>query len=187
MSADDWTAAALLALADGGIAAVAVEPLAARLGTTKGSFYWHFRNRDALLAAALDRWERAETEDVIAYLDAEPDLRRRLRRGLVVAIGGTPGEPAGSPVELALQSAAAHPLVAPALARVGHRRVTYLEALFAGLGMPPGPARRRALMVYTAYLGYAQLVRSTPALAPDDLDAYTDELVATLTAPVDDS
>ena len=61
---EDWAAAALAAIADGGLAAVAVEPLAARLGTTKGSFYWHFANRDALLAAALALWEETTTTDV---------------------------------------------------------------------------------------------------------------------------
>jgi AcrR family transcriptional regulator len=71
LSASDWTAAALDALAAGGLAAVAVEPLATRLGTTKGSFYWHFTNRDALLRAVLERWERTDTEDVITYVEAE--------------------------------------------------------------------------------------------------------------------
>jgi hypothetical protein len=38
LSRERWIEAALDALADGGVAAVAVEPLAARLGVTKGSF-----------------------------------------------------------------------------------------------------------------------------------------------------
>ena len=45
----DWARAALAAIARGGIAAVAVESIAADLGATKGSFYWHFKNRDALI------------------------------------------------------------------------------------------------------------------------------------------
>src|SRR5262245_51259246 len=51
--------------ADAGLAAVAVEPLATRLGTTKGSFYWHFRSREALLEAALARWEEQTTTAVL--------------------------------------------------------------------------------------------------------------------------
>src|SRR6266699_616553 len=54
----DWTGAALDALARDGLRAVAVEPLAERLGATKGSFYWHFRDRNALLEAAVAQWER---------------------------------------------------------------------------------------------------------------------------------
>ena len=41
--------AAFRALARGGVEAIAVEPIAAELGTTKGSFYWHFKNRDSLV------------------------------------------------------------------------------------------------------------------------------------------
>ena len=57
LTADDWAQAALDLIAEQGVAAVAVEPLARRLRVTKGSFYWHFPSRDALLQAALERWE----------------------------------------------------------------------------------------------------------------------------------
>src|SRR5690606_6770697 len=53
LSAEDWAQAALDLIAEHGVASVAVEPLARRLGVTKGSFYWHFPSRDALLQAAL--------------------------------------------------------------------------------------------------------------------------------------
>ena len=56
LDAGAWTDAALEALAGGGIAAVRVEPLAKTLGVTKGSFYWHFADRRALLDAMLARW-----------------------------------------------------------------------------------------------------------------------------------
>ncbi|HXD53500.1 MAG TPA: helix-turn-helix domain-containing protein, partial [Solirubrobacteraceae bacterium] len=57
LTPEDWERAALAAIRDGGPEAVAVEPLARRLGVTKGSFYWHFANRDGLLGAAIARWE----------------------------------------------------------------------------------------------------------------------------------
>jgi len=56
LTADDWAAAALEAMASSGIEAVAVEPLARSLGVTKGSFYWHFPNREALMRRALELW-----------------------------------------------------------------------------------------------------------------------------------
>lgn len=176
LSADDWAAAALAALANGGMAAVAVEPLAARLGATKGSFYWHFPNRDALLAAALERWERVGTEDVIAVIEGEPDLLERLRLLLLHALDG------GSRVELALQPSAAHPLVAPVLARVTLRRLDYLTDLFAGLGFDRETARERSVLAYTAYLGHAQLIHATPDAAPDALHRYVRSVVAVLSS-----
>ncbi|MEO6264178.1 MAG: helix-turn-helix domain-containing protein, partial [Luteimonas sp.] len=78
LSADDWAQAALDLIAEQGVAAVAVEPLARRLGVTKGSFYWHFPSRDALLQAALERWEKVEQETVFGQLEAVPDPRERL-------------------------------------------------------------------------------------------------------------
>src|SRR5882757_4496788 len=130
LTADDWAAAALAVIAEGGLPAVAVEPLAARLGTTKGSFYWHFANRAALLEAALDRWERQTTTDVDARVRAaaaEPLARLRL---LITA---------------------AHPAVAAALARVTQQRLAIIAGLFTELGFPPAAASRRALLAYSTY------------------------------------
>lgn len=182
LSADDWTVAAVDALATGGLAAVAVEPLAARLGATKGSFYWHFAGRDALVAAALERWERTETDDVIALVDTEPDAATRLRTLLAVVVGGHEHRARGAGVELALQPTAGHPLVAPVLVRVTERRLAYLSRLFGELGFPPADARQRSLLAYSAYLGHAQLRHATPDAVPTGaaLPAYVDGVVATL-------
>ena len=68
LTASDWIRAATEVLVSDGVAAVAVEPIAERLGATKGSFYHHFENRDALIAAALQEWESAQTEAVIERL-----------------------------------------------------------------------------------------------------------------------
>ncbi|MGH8078705.1 MAG: TetR/AcrR family transcriptional regulator, partial [Lysobacter sp.] len=77
LSAEDWAQAALDLIAEQGVAAVAVEPLARRLGVTKGSFYWHFPSRDALLVAALERWEKVEQETVFGKLEAIADPSQR--------------------------------------------------------------------------------------------------------------
>jgi AcrR family transcriptional regulator len=182
LTAADWVAAGCTALAEGGIPAVTVEPLAARLGTTKGSFYWHFSGRDALVEACLLHWERTDTDDVIALIEAEPDPTARLRRLLRVAMGESHGRP-GAAVELALQPTASHPLVAPVLARVTRRRLGYLSALFLELGFPDDEARQRSVLAYTAYLGHTQLAHATPDLAPSG-PAYAEVVVAALLARV---
>src|SRR5690348_17007444 len=56
LDAEAWIAAAFDALADGGVDAVRVEPLAKALAITKGSFYWHFADRRALIDAMLAAW-----------------------------------------------------------------------------------------------------------------------------------
>ena len=58
LSAGDWEQQALVLVAEKGIRAGAIESLAKRMGVTKGSFYWHFPNRDALLEQSLLRWEK---------------------------------------------------------------------------------------------------------------------------------
>ncbi len=181
LTPDDWAAAALSALAEGGVGSVAVEPLATRLGTTKGSFYWHFRSRDELLAAALRLWERRDTEDVIATVGAGSDPVARLRALLMLALGSAERRTSAA-AALALQAHADHPLVAPALERVTRRRLAYLAELFEALGFAADEARSRALVAYTAYLGHAQLRHATPNLAPrdDELRAYADTVVDAL-------
>ena len=189
LSADDWVAAALQALAEGGIGAVAVEPLAQRLGVTKGSFYWHFANRDALLRATLGRWEEA-TETSIVALDRMPDPGDRLRRlasdvltdALLVGRDAEPGTVFRRGLDLAIADAADDPIVQPTLRRVSDRRVAYIEACCRALGCAPDAARDRALLIYAASVGTLRLAREAPNRMPhgEAFTAYRDHLIATL-------
>jgi AcrR family transcriptional regulator len=162
LSRDRWIEAALDALADGGLAAVAVEPLAARLGVTKGSFYWHFHDRDALLAAALDEWEQTGTEGLIQRLDEIPDPRERLAEWARRVLGADKAQ------LTALHAAADHPIVAPVLRRTTERRLQYLADLLHEAGVPPATARRRAQLLYSADLGLYQIARALDAQSPTE-------------------
>ena len=141
---------------------MAIEPLAARLGTTKGSGYWHFANRAALVEATLQRWEREHTELVIAEVEQHDGTVERLRTLLYAVIGHTGPQT----VELALLASADDPVVAPILRRVTKRRITYLTRLFSELDFDDQEAGRRALLAYTTYLGHAQLARTAPRAVP---------------------
>ncbi|GAA4026012.1 TetR/AcrR family transcriptional regulator [Allokutzneria multivorans] len=180
----DWTAAALVALGEGGLRAVAIEPLAVRLGATKGSAYHHFPNRDALVVATLERWAAEHTEAVISAVRDEPDPLRRLRLLITKVI--TEDEDAS--IELAVLAAGDDPLVAPVLRRVTERRVDYIAEIVGELGFSPAKARRRALVAYSTYLGHAQLVRMSPGVLPETLAAqrvYLDEMVEVLSTGLD--
>ena len=74
----DWILEAVVLIAQGGTARVAVEPLAKRLGATKGSFYWHFANRDELVAETLAHGEREFTDGPIALVERIPDPLARI-------------------------------------------------------------------------------------------------------------
>lgn len=181
----DWAEAALDALARGGVTAVAVEPLAKALQTTKGSFYWHFADRNALLEATLELWELRDTDRVMANLDETLDVMARLRGLLALTFRSVNDASVGSAgtVELALQASASQPLVAAALQRVTKRRLEMLTGLYVELGMSPAAARDKALLAYTAYLGHAQLAHSTPGLLPRGraLAIHVDRMVEALT------
>jgi len=74
---EDWLRAARLALLRGGIGAVRVEKLARSLRVTKGSFYWHFRDRDELLELLLREWEN-EVAEILPTLGHGPAGQRLL-------------------------------------------------------------------------------------------------------------
>ena len=70
----DWIRAALALLIEEGIDAVRITRLAEGLGVTRGSFYWHFENRDDLFTALMDHWERTNTAAVLSAVDDTPSL-----------------------------------------------------------------------------------------------------------------
>ena len=80
-----WIAAGLHALAGGGPDAVRVEALAAGLGVTKGGFYGHFADRNALLEEMLDSWERMSTDEVLERVVSI--FQHELRHTGVIHIG----------------------------------------------------------------------------------------------------
>ncbi len=183
--------AAVRAIGGGGVDAVAVEPLAKKLGVTKGSFYWHFKNRGALLEAVLERWEEECTEEVIAAAEGISDPRERLVRVFDEATSDEPlggGHASESGIfftrafEQAISDAADDPGVGPVLRRVSERRVDYLRDCYRTLGFSPDEASHRALLVYAAYVGTVRLVRETPNRMPggEDYGAYRRHLVSTL-------
>ena len=77
-------------IAEEGVAAVAVEALARRLGVTKGSFYWHFKNREALLQAALKRWETDDDRQLEKHLATPASSRAN---GWMRCSAGCPAKP----------------------------------------------------------------------------------------------
>jgi AcrR family transcriptional regulator len=162
LSREDWIAAALDALTEGGVPAVAVEPIAKRLGVTKGSFYWHFKDRDQLLAATMETWERERTEALIDRLDAIDDPRARLAEWVRHAFA------ADKALLVGLHATADHPVVSPVLRRVTERRVEWLSDLLREAGVPRAAALRRARLLYSADLGLFQIARVAPGERPTE-------------------
>jgi len=182
LSRDQWIDAAFEALTSHGPGAVAVEKVARTLGSTKGSFYWHFANRDELLQAALDRWEVLATERLISSVEASGEPAEVRLRRLVDAV--TTGL-AGRRAELELLAGIDHPVVSAAVRRVTERRVAYIVTLLVDLGMDRQKAEHRGVLAYSMYLGQMQLVHSAPDVVPGggaDAHALADEFVSMVLA-----
>lgn len=178
LTAGDWARAALDALAAGGLDAVAVEPLARRLGVTKGSFYWHFANREALLRAALELWEKRETEDVLARIGDEPDPYQRIVKVFREANAGY----RSGRLYLAIAAAEDKPLVREFVQRVSERRMDYLVQCYRALGFDDVRAAHWARFAYATFMGNLQIRRDTPDLMPTDaaFNEYLKLMIRTL-------
>ncbi len=178
LSATDWAQAALDLLGEQGLAAVGVEPLARRLGVTKGSFYWHFPSREALLNAALERWESIEQETVFGKLAAISDPRERLRALFLLVAH----EVKTHVIYSELLKTMDHPLVRPVMERVSKRRLDYVCASFRQAGLGRADAQHRARLAYAAYVGFLQLSLQLhqPRLHHDEFEAYVEHVMRTL-------
>lgn len=178
LTSSDWQQAALDALSEGGLQNIAIEVLAKRLGVTKGSFYWHFESRDALIKAALELWESQEQEQVFGQLDALSDPQARMT-ALVSLVAN---ELKAHKIYSELLKAIDHPLVKPVLERVSQRRIDYLTASFRQAGLPRKGAHSRALLIYAAYVGFLQLnlQLGVPKLSHADFEHYVAHLTETL-------
>jgi len=178
LTADDWAREALELIAEQGVQALAVEPLARRMGITKGSFYWHFSSRDALLQRALSRWEEHDSRNLNSALGEIDHPRDRL----VSFFRRVGKEKLTHEVYSELCAAAGHVQVEPVLERVAERRMEHLSAAFEELGMDPVNARNQARLTYSVYLGFLQLQRQnqTPSLSSEEFDAYIEHVIKTL-------
>lgn len=155
--------AALRALARGGVAAVSVDALAGELDITRGSFYWHFKDRGELMRALLERWAHERTDEMLTLaLGSTTDPLERLRR--IQALGREV-----APIDRAMRLWARHAPEADEAVRHSDRALLgHIAACLRGLGFAPDEARLRALLMLRAWVG-GYLVPS-----PDDGETALD-------------
>ena len=149
-----WTQAGLEALRKRGVAGVRVERLAEDLGITKGSFYWHFRDRGDLLDALLEFWSREMT-------DVEFERIRAMRGSLaarLLALAEDVLEKGMGRYDPPIRAwARSERKVAATVAQVDRRRVRALAGFFEEGGFGAASAHVRARLFYTFLLGEPQV------------------------------
>lgn len=149
LTPNDWIAAATELLVHKSVDAVRVDVLAKQMQVTRGSFYWHFADRDDLLKRVLVSWQEEQTEQIIARYKN----RGVKAEALIVELVELPfhGRAAmrGAAVELAVRAWARFDEMARMIVdEVDAKRLAYIEECFASLGFAAKPARARAFTLY---------------------------------------
>ncbi len=156
LDAAAWIDAAFDALAEGGIDAVRIDPLAKRLGVTRGSFYWHFKDRETLHQAMLKEWRKRASYVIGSRIESRtsaPD--ERLKQTLALP-NSSPRAKRAAAIELAIRLWAGRDAnAAKAVRHIDHVRLTYYAKLFNEMGIAKADARKRAYMLYAALLAQA--------------------------------
>lgn len=174
LSVESWLLAGFRALARSGPQALKAEPLARELGTTKGSFYWHFKDVPSFQAQMLDLWETRAVDDITRFLDDEADPVRKLYKLGEISTSTDP-EHGGDAVEPAIRAwAQSDHTVANAVSRVDQKRLDYLNGILAELDLSnPDFAR----LIYGAYIGMGTLSAKD---GEDNTDAMSTLMAALL-------
>lgn len=165
LTPEHWIAAATELLVDGGIDLVRVDVIAKQLGVTRGSFYWHFKDRNDLLERVLQAWRDAATEQVTARFErSHADPQRLVRDLLTLPFRGRAAQRAAR-IELAIRDwARRDPMARQAVDEADASRMSYIAQCFSALGFGIAEARARAAILYAYEVGESMMpTQGTPA------------------------
>jgi len=150
---DRWVEAAIDVLARDGIAGLRVEVLAKRCGVTKGSFYWHFKDRQALLDAVLAFWKEGRIRDIEKVTTVVPG-KERDQLHYAIEVYGASRNRKGMAIELAVRDWARHDAQAAMVVEsVDLYRLDCTRKLFVAAGMSDAEAKSRSLLLYACVFG----------------------------------
>lgn len=149
---EDWIHAACATIGRRGVEGMRVEALAREMKVSKGSFYWHFENRAALLSAVLAYWEAEGTDAIISRVEER---------------GGTPRDRLWTLIGLSFYSdvpfenfelnvrawARGSEEAEKVVRRVDRHRLAFVAQLLEEAGVRRGDARLRAALLYRALVG----------------------------------
>ncbi|WP_153146173.1 TetR/AcrR family transcriptional regulator [Dechloromonas sp. H13] len=149
----NWIESAIDVLAREGVAGLRVEVLAKRCGVTKGSFYWHFKDRQDLLAAVLEHWREGRIRDIEKITTVSPGHERD-QLHFAIEVYGASRNRKGMSIELAMRDWARHdPQAAAVVEAVDLYRLECTRKLFVAAGMSDAEAKSRSLLLYACVFG----------------------------------
>lgn len=176
LSKENWLHAGFDALIEAGPTALKAEPLARRLGTTKGSFYWHFTDVAGFHAAMMTLWERHAVEQIAALVARGDTPVTALRHIADIHATDALGLSDGIALEAAIRAWARDSrAVAASLHRVDANRLDFLKGLLANLGLTNPELTH---LVYAACVGMEALTGHENADPAATLGTLVDLILA---------
>jgi AcrR family transcriptional regulator len=152
---EDWIEAAIGLLASRGVGAVKITQLAENLGVTRGSFYWHFKDREDLLAALIKAWDKRNTKALVSAVEGSTDLVEGV---LAIFECWLRAEPFAPRLDAALRDWGHHEdEVRRKVKRADRKRVKAIAGVFERGGFAPQEAVIRARILYYTQVGYYAL------------------------------
>lgn len=151
-----WLTAAKQAFLETGLDAVKIQPLASGLNLSRTSFYWFFKDRNALLAALLEEWEDKNTGAFLAACKSYAEtITEAILNLIIVFHDGSLFEPQ---FDFAVRGWAHQS--DKVMARVNaadERRLEAIRGMFERFGYAPDEADVRARTVYLTQIGYISM------------------------------
>jgi len=166
----NWIEAGFRSLTANGPEGIRAEVIARELKVSKGSFYWHFKDVQALKTAMIDHWEKVATGSIIVDLEKSNTLSdERLRRLVDIATGKHNLPYGGVLSESAIRDWGRYDnMAAQCVERVDKKRLSYLATLFKEYGFTKLAAQKNANILYGALIGLGALShRELVKLNPD--------------------
>lgn len=152
-----WIAGALNIVASDGIDGLRVESLAKKLGVTKGSFYWHFKDRRDLIDAVLDDWRAGRIRDIRKQTAADPGGELAALRHTIDVYAAAKNRK-GISIEAAIRLWARQDANGLAVVEeVDAERLECTRRLFLALGLPQAEATARSALLYAYVFGFSMM------------------------------
>lgn len=150
---NEWILAAIEVLAEQGVQGMRIEVLAKNFGVTKGSFYWHFKDRQALLDAVLEQWKIGRIRDIEKTTSVSAGHESQ-QLHYAIEVYGASRNRKGMSIELAVRDWARHdPRAAAIVEEVDLYRLQCTQKLFVASGMSDAEAKSRSLLLYACVFG----------------------------------
>ncbi len=178
LTPESWIEAATSVLIDQGIDHVRVDVLARQMAVTRGSFYWHFRDREDLLRRVLQAWSARTTEHLTRRLqDARSSPQERLRDVISLPFRGRAAARAAR-IELAIRAWARRDEMArQAVDAADASRIAYHAQIFGALGFAPAEARQRGFLLYSYEVAESLLHRQGTAAQRQQRSQFVERLM----------